>query len=148
MKVGECEKGSIYKNKDGRLRIVWRDKDTGKMHTQSYPRYLLEKINNKSIDINYDVHHIDGDFNNNDINNLKIIEKIEHLKFHNPYKYKDKMMICPICNKEFLWTALAQRNFYGDKGRKVLRHKHELNKPVCSKRCSGLYGKYIQNKYN
>ena len=50
-------------------------------------------------------------------------------------------MICPVCNKIFIWTAKQQHTKY--------RKEEWLDKksagPFCSKRCQGLYGTAIQN---
>lgn len=53
-----------------------------------------------------DVHHIDGDAANNNIDNLQIVERGVHQAKHST-KYTDKYIICPECQKEFLWTAIG-----------------------------------------
>lgn len=67
-----------------------------------YHRYLVEKNHNlfkddffikigdyKVLKKKYDVHHIDGNHNNNDINNLSVLTRSEHTTLHN----KEKIII-------------------------------------------------------
>ena len=132
---------SVYQNKDGRLRVYI--KDTKKVI--SYPRYIVEQHLNRELLPTEQVHHKDGDFLNNDISNLEVLDESEHFSLHAKQneKYHDKMMTCPQCGKEFLWTAKQQLRFnsnskrYGDK-RPVA--------PFCSKSCSGKYGRMMQQR--
>lgn len=45
-------------------------------------RKIWEKYNNKKIPKGYDIHHIDGNRNNNDIKNLVCVSLQEHLGIH------------------------------------------------------------------
>ena len=134
MKLENMDNIKVYKCKDNRIRVY--SKDTHKV--TSYPRYVVEQILNIKLSPTDDIHHIDGNVGNNSIENLKIIHHGEHQKIHSQ-KYYDKEMICPICNKTFMWSAKQQCMFYANQKRN--RHKNILGKPVCSKRCSGVYGK-------
>lgn len=49
----------------------------------------------------------------NDISNLEIRNRGEHQKEHST-KYFDKIMKCPWCGKEFIWTGLQQRYYYSN----------------------------------
>lgn len=99
------------------------------------------------ISKDYIVHHIDGNKYNNNVNNLQVMTQSDHARLHQQ-KYFDKIMKCPICGKEFLWTALQQNRFYSHKSCKVQPSKHPLNSPVCSRRCQGLYGRLVQNDFD
>ena len=106
---------SIYQNKDGRLRVY-----LSKTHkVMSYPKFLMENLLNRPLLDTEEVHHLDRDFTNNDLNNLKVVSKEEHLLIHKKdmIKYYDKEMICPICGERFLWTAESQRIFYSNHSR-------------------------------
>ena len=97
---------NIYKNKDGRLRAY--NKTTHKV--TSYPRVLMESILGRQLLPTEDVHHKDEDPTNNDPSNLEVIDCKEHDKLHGEKnrKYFDQTMTCPICNKQFIWTAYQQ----------------------------------------
>lgn len=45
-------------------------------------RKLWENYFNKKIPPGYEIHHIDGNFNNNDITNLQLVTMEEHLEIH------------------------------------------------------------------
>ena len=75
------------------------------------------------------VHHKDHNPLNNCADNLKCMTKAEHTKMHFS-KLADKIMICPVCGKEFVWSKKAQRSF-------KKRKRTKTNAPVCSKHCAG-----------
>ena len=131
---------NLYKNKDGRLRgyII----ETGE--TRSYPKLLMEEYLERKLNDDEIVHHIDENPLNNDIDNLKVMTLSEHARYHRQ-KYFDKYMICPECGKEFLWTAKQQLNHYGNYNRSDRRDRRNmLDKPFCSRHCSGIYGQRVQ----
>lgn len=89
------------------------------------------------------MHHIDGDYSNNELNNLDIVLHGNHQKFHNPPKYQDKVVNCSVCGKEFLFTAKQQRTRTQNKSRgRTIPDTIYL----CSKSCTGKYSyeKYMQ----
>lgn len=125
----------VYKCKDNRLRSY--DPRTKKV--RSYPRVIVENLLGDSVDYNYDIHHKDCNPLNNDLDNLEIMNSIEHRKHHSPKKYHDKMMICPWCGCMFLWTKKEQINFYSNMSRNPPKNNHRIGKPFCSKHCCGSY---------
>ena len=82
------------------------------------------------------VHHKDKNPLNNDPDNLEIELFREHQRLHNPSKYKDTIIACCWCGKEFEFAAKKQRNHAGNRA----------YGPFCSRKCSGEYGAAIQNK--
>lgn len=128
---------SIYNCKDGRTRVYL--KDEGKVI--SYPRYLMEQSLGRPLDANEQVHHKDENPFNNSLDNLEIKLFREHQREHST-KYVDIITTCPWCGNYFLWTAKKQRTFYGNHRRK--NRVFLIDEPFCSKRCSGEFGKYIQ----
>lgn len=132
---------TVYTCKDGRTRAYI--KITKKV--VSYPRLILEEKLGRPLDKYEQVHHIDGDPLNNDPSNLEVLKLGEHQKHHNPVKYKDKMVRCFWCGKEFMWTGLQQRKHHGNHNKR--NEELDTEKPFCSKRCIGLYGKHIQLQY-
>jgi len=77
----ECIVHGPYERKDGRSHVVIIFPD-GKRKTVSYPRYLVE------IELGYytkktdDIHHIDGNYKNNALSNLRVWNKSDHVKSH------------------------------------------------------------------
>ena len=129
----------VYQNKDGRTRIY--DKKTHKV--TSYPRFIMSKYLGRTLKPEDQIHHIDGDPTNNDINNLLVLPQDLHLFLHeHDYrKYYDKMAVCVWCGQEFLWTADQQSRHYGNKHRST---KQSMAGPFCSHSCAGSYGRTEQ----
>ena len=133
-----CKLLNEYQSNSGHL-FVSIVKDNKR--TTAWIHRLVYEVFYGEIENGCDIHHIDEDKTNNNINNLKKITHEEHGRIHNT-KYSDKMMICPQCGKEFLWTAQKQQTFYSNQSRK--RYQNSSTKPFCSKSCSGKYGKQFQ----
>lgn len=66
---------------------------------EKYPSEFFEEVNGWHIlKKGYDVHHIDLNHMNNDINNLQIVTKKEHTKIHNEILNKRSLKYENICN--------------------------------------------------
>lgn len=128
---------TIYTCKDGRTRVYLKDSK----RVISYPKFLMEQKLGRELNSNEQVHHIDGDPLNNNIDNLEIKLLGEHQKEHNPGKYEDRVTECDYCGKLFLWTAKQQRTQYSNLSRK---NRRQGNHVFCSRSCCGYYGKSIQ----
>lgn len=124
-----------YIGKDGRYRVFIVDKE-GNKKTISYPRMIMETFLKRSLMLNEDVHHIDGDVSNNDISNLEVKLHTEHCREHST-KYIDQLIVkCVWCGNEFILTPMQQRRRFSNRNIK--------KGPFCSRRCSGKYGADIQ----
>lgn len=130
---------TVYVCKDNRTRVYLHDSK----QVISYPRFLMEQKLGRTLLADEQVHHIDGNPLNNNLDNLEIKLIGEHQREHNPRKYFDRLAVCQWCGNEFYWTAAQQSRFYRNKNRRQAKHK--TANPFCSKKCVGEYGKHIQN---
>lgn len=125
-----------YVGKDNRSRVVLVHNDDTKQ-TMSYPRYIIQEYLGATLEDYEDVHHIDGNVKNNDITNLEVVLKSNHVREHS-LKYRDDVYVnCFYCNVEFILTPKQQSERFrsANKGKAG---------PFCSKSCSGKYGTEIQ----
>jgi len=122
-----------YKSKiDGRERVILIFDDKTKK-TISYPKYIVECEIGKILDKNETIDHIDGNFLNNNLNNLRIVNRNEHIK-QDVIRNKDIIVNCVYCNKEFTI-----------KGSSIRQVNRRNSGTFCSKSCSGKYGSDIRN---
>lgn len=124
-----------YKNGEGRL-VIWLKFDDGTKRGISYPKYLMELHLNRYLLDNETVDHIDGNFLNNNISNLQVLDRKEHCKL-DVIRNKNIEVNCTYCNKLFIieGSKLHTRN----------RKDKNNSGYFCSRSCSGKYGSEIQN---
>ena len=127
----------IYKCKDGRTRVVIKN-DDGTMSSKSYPRILMEEKLGRPLEPNEDVHHIDGNKENNLLDNLEIVKHGEHQRSHTPRKYFNTLMVCEVCGKSFVMSSKKLSNYIRDLRRGRRRGI------TCSKHCAYWLGKREQ----
>ena len=96
---------NTYKCKDGRWRAYCVD-ENNKAHIISYPRILVEEKLGRPLKPDEDIHHIDGNPDNNDINNLEVIMHGEHQREHST-KYFNTVEMCIICGTAFIMEGYA-----------------------------------------
>lgn len=121
-----------YIAKDGRKRIV---AVYGKVKTTiSYPKYLIEVSIGRHLKSDEQIHHIDGDFTNNDLNNLKIVKLGDHQRLHCPEQYTNQEDVCVWCNNSFIMTKQHIKS---------RREKRAIGRPgpFCSRHCKSSYCK-------
>ena len=126
---------NVYKNGDGRWRAYCVDENNNP-HVVSYPRILMEEKLGRPLEPNEDVHHKDGNFDNNDIDNLEVILSGLHRHNHSQ-KYIDTIETCQICGQKYTMTAKKWTTFFGNLSRK---HRITQNWLTCSKSCAGKAG--------
>ena len=127
----------VYTRKDGRQFLVLTEEGfTG--HNQrlkktiSYPKAVMEVYLKRRLRDNETVDHKDKNVLNNDISNLHILDIIEHLKL-DAKRVKPVTRNCIYCGAEFTMTA-----------RQIRRYNTYKTAPLCSSKCSGLYGSEVQ----
>ena len=117
---------------------------------------------------NYDVHHIDRNRDNNDISNLQLINKIQHVTMHAKEQLHTKIVkICEWCGEEYESSSNVahKQRFCSNKCKAKYRRANGLNDTTrvckqcgkeficdicsrtqfCSRHCAGVYN-YNKNK--
>lgn len=124
-----------YTRKDGRKHVILINGDLRK--TVSYPKYLIEQHLGRYLSDDETVDHIDEDFTNDNIDNLRILSRVCNIK-RSSIRLTNVVGVCPICNVEFEYSKTQI---------KMQRYENTCNRagPFCSKRCSGIYGSSLQN---
>jgi len=121
-----------YQRKDGRLHIVEID-DNGKRRTVSYPKWLMENHLGRRLLDNETVDHIDNDYSNNELSNLQILDRSVHAAL-DAKRIRLINVACSWCKQVFMLSR-------GQMGSR----RNKKSGRFCSRKCSGLYGKHIQN---
>lgn len=111
---------------------------------------------------NYDVHHIDRNRDNNDISNLQLINKIQHVTMHAKEQLHTKIVkICEWCGEEYESSSNVahKQRFCSNKCKAKYRRANGLNDTTrvckqcgkeficdicsrtqfCSRHCAGVY---------
>lgn len=129
-----------YKRRDGRqIVVVVEDDDVNGCVTRrtiSYPKWLLELQLGRKLDPDLEtVDHIDSNFDNNNLDNLRIMPRKEH-STEDTRRVKLVKFKCPWCEKEF------------ERSPRLVRDKARKNKagPFCSRNCAGKYSRKLQLK--
>jgi len=124
-----------YRRQDGR-QIVIIVENNGKRRTVSYPKHIMELQLGRRLDPNLEtVDHIDSNFDNNNIDNLRLVPRSEH-SGDDTRRVKNVKFDCAWCDKEF------------ERSPRLVRDKARKNKagPFCSRICAGKYSRMLQLK--
>ncbi len=130
-----CKIYGPYSGQDKRLRIIVKFPD-GIKRTVSYPKYLMEIHLKRYLDADETVDHIDCDYLNNKLSNLRVLLRNEH-SYMDAKRRIAKTFKCLTCNNEFLLDGNRLHNAIQDR----LKGK---TGPFCSRICAGKYGKLVQ----
>lgn len=109
-----------YTRKDERQIVVL--KTLGKLNdhtTVSYPKYIVECALGRYLNPSETVDHIDGNFLNNDLRNLRIVDKSIHCRSHVLIRV-GLTHVCPVCGSEYVISS-------------------DIRKTCGSKHCAGYY---------
>lgn len=123
-----------YKRKDGREHVILINGEIRK--TVSYPKFLVEIYMDRYLEESETVDHIDGDYTNNELGNLRVLDRSKHISA-DVKRYATQKFCCPECSIEF--------NLEGRKLHDAIwnRRKGRCG-PFCSRSCAGRYGQRVQ----
>lgn len=121
-----------YTTPAGRQIMIVRD-ENGKTRTIQYPRWLMEQRLGRPLLPDETVQHKDGDFNNNEDNNLELLPRSQH-SATDTKRVKLVKLTCPECGKDF------------ERSPRLLRDKAKKGKvgPFCTRKCAGKYARKLQ----
>src|ERR1019366_8913423 len=112
--------------------VIIKDRK-GKSRTVSYPKYLVEQSLGKKLKLNETVDHLNGDVNDNRMENLKVIDRSEHSKL-DTRRVKLIDLKCSMCGKDFKRSPRLMRG----------KNKKGVRGQFCSRNCSGSYSRKLQ----
>jgi hypothetical protein len=122
-----------YARPDGR-KIVIIINDDGSRRTVSWPKRIMEQHLGRQLHPdNETVDHIDGNFDNNKIDNLRVVPRAEH-SGDDTRRVKMLKMKCVYCDKDFERSPRLVRD-------KSSKGKHSS---FCSRECAGKYSREVQ----
>jgi hypothetical protein len=119
-----------YKNSKGRLFVVVETKE-GNNKTISYPKFLMEEHLGRILDPEQEtVDHINGDMNDNRIENFRLIDRKTHSK-QDTRRIKLIELTCDMCGEKFFRSP------------RVIRIQSSLGVRgmFCGKSCAGKYSR-------
>lgn len=131
-----CKIYGPYTRKDGRQHVIVID-EQGTKRTVSYPKFVMENYLGRYLSKNETVDHIDTDFTNNDIDNMRVIKRSQHVS-EDVKRYKEQDFKCPECGKVF---SLSGRKLHNA----IHNRKQGKTGPFCGRPCAGRYGRKVQD---
>lgn len=124
-----CQVYGPYIGSDNRKRVIIEFPDNTKS-LRSYPKYLMEKHLDRYLDPDLEtIDHIDNNFNNNDLSNLRILTRVEHCSL-DALRVKSQIFICSMCNTNFTLSGKKLNDAFQNR---LKGHSG----PYCSRSCAG-----------
>lgn len=118
-----------YRLADNRDRVTITSPN-GVVKFVSYAKYLMEVHLDRFLDPDLEtVDHIDNDFNNNNLNNLRILSRKEHCSLE-VARIKDQTFVCGMCNTPFTLSGKKLNDAFQNRLR-------GFSGPYCSRSCAG-----------
>lgn len=118
-----------YTRKDKRQHVILL-LPSGKSKTVSYPKFLMEQYLGRLLKSDETVDHVDGDFTNNNLDNLQVLSRKEHCKL-DAKRNKEQWFLCGVCGKKFPLSGKRLSDAYQN------RKNSNKKGPFCSRRCAG-----------
>jgi hypothetical protein len=137
MLIAQAEKvyGPYFNGNEERQIVIIVD-DDGNRRTVSLPKYIMEQHIGKPLDKDEGtVDHLDCDYSNNNIENLRIVPRKEH-SGDDTRRVKLVSFDCSMCGKNF------------ERSPRLVRDKSKKGRggPFCSRQCAGRYARKVQLK--
>lgn len=129
-----CKVYGPYKGRDGRERVCVIFDNVRK--TVSYPKYLMEKHLDRYLESWETVDHIDGDYENNQLSNLRVLDRSRHISI-DVKRLEPQEFECPECGSKFVKEGSKLHDVISN------RRKGKAG-PFCSKSCAGKYSRRVQ----
>ena len=112
-----------YLRKDGRQHVVLRHKETKKLKTVSYPKFLLENKIGRYLHDHETCDHIDEDHTNNSLDNLQPLSRLDNAIKGAEKSYKGNYIkFCKECREptfgkrkygiHFFCSSQCRMNYY------------------------------------
>lgn len=120
-----------YLRVDGRKHVICLFVD-GSRKTVSFPKYLVECNIGRTLDSFEEVHHINGDFTDDSLENLEVVNKRDHAKLH-VRRLISLDILCPVCQREFSLNARQINDVIQNR-----RAGKAKTGPYCSRECAGI----------
>lgn len=90
---------------------------------------------NGEIPEGYDIHHVDGNKGNNNIENLQCMTAGDHQRLHiargEKFPTKKKRFVCEVCGKEFYTVDRNVQRYCSPHCRDVSRYHREMTSKTC-----------------
>lgn len=99
-------------------------------------RVVMENHLGRLLSANEVVHHKDHNKKNNDIENLEVLDALEHSKLHAAEKKKNYVkLVCPECGKTFIQVRNKTH---------LIKTKNKFGCTFCSASCRGKFSRKVQ----
>lgn len=124
-----------YKRPDGRQIVIIVNDDKSR-RTVSYPKFLMEEQLGRQLHPDLEtVDHLDCNFDNNNLDNLRVVPRAEH-SGDDTRRVKLIKFNCSWCDKSF------------ERSPRLVRDKSKKGKSgvFCSRSCAGKYSRMLQLK--
>lgn len=125
-----CWKGGRYIDKFGYV-VVWVESHPkAYKHTIREHILVMEKHIGRYLNDDEEVHHINGNKQDNRIENLKLVTKIEHSIIHQRLRYPKEVMDarrCVLCSKQTYTESKGHRGWYKYKDGYMCKRCYDKN---------------------
>lgn len=125
--------GPYRRKSDGREMVIVVDSQ-GNRRTTTYAKFLMEQHLGRQLHPDLEtVDHLDGNLDNNDISNFRLVPRDQH-SADDTRRVKNVKFNCSMCQKEFERSPRLVRD----------KSKKGATGIFCSRQCAGKYNRQVQ----